>query len=92
MYLYQKTLCRLRVAILKWQEERKGVTGRAEERQGEKRTVSCVTRHATGANESGNLIPTCAGKPTAGRMCCAPSNFAATGLFIDKQQVMEDSF
>lgn len=32
--------------------------GRADERQGGKRTVSCVTRHGTVSNEFGNLIPT----------------------------------
>lgn len=31
---------------------------RADERQGGKRTVSCVTRHGTVSNEFGNLIPT----------------------------------
>lgn len=57
MYLYQKTLCRLRVAILEWPraKERKWWT---EEGQDEKSAVSCVTRRATGANESWYLIPT----------------------------------
>lgn len=98
MYLYQKTLCRLRVAILKWQQKRKVATGLGLRKDKGGKTVSCVTRRVLpGANESRNLILTSAGKPMAshgwyrGRKCSPPGNFVATELFIDKRQVMEDS-
>ena len=62
------------------------------------KTVSCVTRRVlTGANESRNLIPTGAGKPMASHGGTGDENVlyqvisSPLELFIDKQQVIEDS-